>query len=297
MTQHQPASGSISTHRGTTAPENPRRVLLDALPVAERRLRLADISTAILEGGDGPPMVLLHGPSGFAAHWMRLIPDLVKSHRVVVPDLPGHGASEIEGGELDAERVLRWLSELIEQTCSARPILVGQLVGGAIAARFAVNHSDRLARLVLIDTFGLTPLEPTPAFASALEAFLGEPTEDHHDRLWQHCAHDLPALQRTMGAFWQPFAAYNLERAREAKQQVAFKALMQAFGFPQIPGAYLARITVPTTLIWGRHDLATPLAVAESASARYGWPLHVIEGANDDPSIEQPEAVLRVLER
>ena len=45
---------------------------------------------------------------------------------------------------------------------------------------------------------------------------------------------------------------------------------------------------MPTTLIWGRHDLATPLRVAEAASARYGWPLHVIEDAADDPPVERP---------
>jgi pimeloyl-ACP methyl ester carboxylesterase len=48
-------------------------------------------------------------------------------------------------------------------------------------------------------------------------------------------------------------------------------------------------------LIWGRHDLATPLSIAEATSARYGWPLYVVENANDDPPIEQPEALLRAL--
>jgi pimeloyl-ACP methyl ester carboxylesterase len=57
----------------------------------------------------------------------------------------------------------------------------------------------------------------------------------------------------------------------------------------------LARIRVPATLIWGRHDLATPLAVAQAASARYGWPLHVIDNAADDPPLEQPEAFARAL--
>jgi pimeloyl-ACP methyl ester carboxylesterase len=52
---------------------------------------------------------------------------------------------------------------------------------------------------------------------------------------------------------------------------------------------------VPTTLIWGRHDLATPLAVAEAASARYGWPLRVIEDAAGNPGMEQPEAFLQAL--
>ena len=71
-----------------------RERLLAGIPVTERRLTLAGISTAVLEGGDGPPIVLLHGPGEFAAKWMRVIPDLVKSHRVVAPDLPGHGATE-----------------------------------------------------------------------------------------------------------------------------------------------------------------------------------------------------------
>jgi pimeloyl-ACP methyl ester carboxylesterase len=57
----------------------------------------------------------------------------------------------------------------------------------------------------------------------------------------------------------------------------------------------LERIAIPTTLIWGRHDLGVRLSVAEAASARYGWPLHVIENARDDPAIEQPEAFLEAL--
>ena len=64
---------------------------------------------------------------------------------------------------------------------------------------------------------------------------------------------------------------------------------------PAIRRAELARIAAPTALVWGRHDLATPLAVAEAVSARHGWPLHVIDGAADDPPVEQPEAFARTL--
>jgi pimeloyl-ACP methyl ester carboxylesterase len=48
---------------------------------------------------------------------------------------------------------------------------------------------------------------------------------------------------------------------------------------------------------WGRHDLATPLAAARAARARYGWPLEVVEGAGDDPPIERPAAFLAALRR
>jgi pimeloyl-ACP methyl ester carboxylesterase len=275
--------------------DDARERLLAALPVTERRLQLAGVSTAVLEGGDGPPVVLLHGPSGYAAHWMGVIPGLVTTHRVVVPDLPGHGASEVADGALDAARVLAWLGALIERTCISPPALVGQLLGGAIAARFAIDHGDRLSRLVLVDTFGLREFQPAPEFGLALHRFFADPSVGTHQDLWRHCAFDLDGLRRRMGERWAPFEAYNLERARAPSVQTAVAALMEQLGIPAIPPADLARIDVPTTLIWGRHDRATPLSVAEAASARYGWPLHVIENCNDDPPVEQPEALLRVL--
>jgi pimeloyl-ACP methyl ester carboxylesterase len=276
--------------------EEARRRSLADMPVTERRLLSAGISTSVLEGGNGPPVVLLHGPMGNAAHWMRVIPGLVATHRVIVPDLPGHGTSEItDDARIDTNCALEWLGGLIEQSCKTPPALVGQLLGGAIAARFATGQSHRLSQLALVDTFGLRPFQPAPEFGLALSNFLEQPSERTHADLWQHCAFDLDALRRHMGERWLPFEAYNVDRARTPSVQAAVATLMEQFGVPAIPDSDLARIAVPTTLIWGRHDRATPLSVAEEASARFGWPLHVIENCNDDPPVEQPEALLRTL--
>ena len=98
-----------------------------------------------------------------------------------------------------------------------------------------------------------------------------------------------------MGERWEAFEAYTLDRARAPSGKAAHRVLMRELAVPAIPPAELARIAVPTTLIWGRHDPVMRLRVAEAASARYGWPLHVIEHAGDDPRIEQPEAFLRAL--
>ena len=78
--------------------------LVQDLPVTERRVEAAGVFTAVLEGGDGPTVVLLHGPAGNATHWLRVIPDLASTHRVVAPDLPGHGAS-LSDDDVDAVRV------------------------------------------------------------------------------------------------------------------------------------------------------------------------------------------------
>ncbi len=98
-----------------------------------------------------------------------------------------------------------------------------------------------------------------------------------------------------MGERFEPFGAYSLEWARAKTTKAALRSLMTQFGMRPIPRDTLARIAVSTTLIWGRHDLQTRLAVAEDASARYGWPLHVIEDARDDPCFEQPGAALHAL--
>jgi len=91
--------------------------LIDAASVVERRLNVAGVSTALLEGGDGPPVVLLHGQGGFAAMWAPIITGLVPTHHVIAPDLPGLGASVAPDGPPGAETVLAWLDDLI----SVRP--------------------------------------------------------------------------------------------------------------------------------------------------------------------------------
>ncbi len=265
-----------------------RERLLAGIPAAERRIDVAGVSTAVLEGGDGPPVLLLHGPGANAGHWGQVISLLVDRHRVIAPDLPGHGAT----GACEPERVLRWLDALVDATCPAPPVLVGHALGGSIAARFAARRGERIARLVLVDSLGLAPFEPAPAFGEALHAFLGEPSAATHERLWRHCAHDLDGLRERMGERWPVFEDYNLDRARTPSVVTAVGALMEAFA---APAGDLDRITAPTTLIWGRHDLATPLAVAEAAGELHGWPLRVIEDCADDPPVEQPEAFVDAL--
>lgn len=193
------------------------------MPASERRLELAGISTVVLEGGHGPPFVLLHGPSGNASHWMRVFPGLAEENRVIAPDLPGHGASDAGDELLDVARVLSWVAALVEQTCPSPPVLVGHLLGGAIAMRFALEHPESVRRLELIDTLGLRAFEPAPPFAAALNAFLAQPTKQTHRDLWRHCAHDLERLRGAMGEVWSAFEDYNVDRARSPGVQAAVK--------------------------------------------------------------------------
>jgi pimeloyl-ACP methyl ester carboxylesterase len=88
---------------------------------------------------------------GWSGGSLPVIPDLVRTHRVVAPDRPGLGASETPGGPPDTATVLTWLDKLIYQTCAARRCWSGPRWGGSITARFAAAHSQRPARRVLVD--------------------------------------------------------------------------------------------------------------------------------------------------
>ena len=214
---------------------------------------------------------------------------------MVAPDLPGHGASAAPPGPLGADGMLAWLGELLEQTCPEPPVLVGRGLGGAVAARFAAGHGDRVLGLVLVGAFGLAPFDPAPAFGQAMQRFAEEPTADTRDGLFRQCFVDLDGLAGQLGERWAAVADYALDRARTPAMGAALEGLVPELVLPAIPPAELDRITVPTSLIWGRQDLQVRLAVAEAASARHGWPLQVIDRAGDDPPMEQPAAFLAAL--
>jgi pimeloyl-ACP methyl ester carboxylesterase len=145
-----------------------------------------------------------------------------------------------------------------------------------------------------VDSLGLARFRPAARFALTLIGFQARPTPRTYDRFMRQCSFDLDGLREQMGERWEPFVAYNLELARGPGAKVVGRMLRE-LGMPRIPPAVLARIDVPTSLIWGRQDRAIRLRVAEAASARYGWPLHVIERCADDPPRDQPEAFLRAL--
>ena len=121
------------------------------------------------------------------------------------------------------------------------------------------------------------------------------PTERGLERGFRrYCFVDLGGVRAQMGERYEWMAAYALDRFRTPSVKAAMRSLGRQLA-PAIPSRDLHGIAVPTTLIWGRHDLGVRLNVAEAASARYGWRLHVIENARDDPAIEQPQAFLEAL--
>src|SRR5215216_1081227 len=100
--------------------------------------------------GSGPPLILLHGLSGSGRWWSRNVPVFSHSFRTYTVDLPGFGESRrVRWSRLDdtADRIADWLAD--EGLPPAH--IAGHSLGGAVAARLAARHPDRIDRLVLVD--------------------------------------------------------------------------------------------------------------------------------------------------
>jgi pimeloyl-ACP methyl ester carboxylesterase len=273
-----------------------RERLLKDLPVAERRLDLAGVSTSVLEGGEGPPIVLLRGQAGFAEMWGWVIPHLVGSHRVVAPDLPGLGRSEVRSGGLDSPRVITWLDELIAQTCAEPPTLVGISLGGSFAAHFAIEHGDRVRQIVLVDSGSLGPFRPAPGVLFALVRYVRRPSAAGFDRFFRQAFFDPERVRAEGGERWAALEAYHVDRTTQPIVRRANRQLLRRIGVRRIPADQLRTIDVPVALIWGRNDPIMHFGIAEKANAQFGWPLYPIGECGHVPIAERPDTFIEALD-
>lgn len=224
---------------------------------------------------DAPALVLLHGVNDQAGTWAGVAPSLAKDYRLIVPDLAGHGESEPKDGVITYALVLERLHSILEKEAKGKVILAGNSMGGWIATLYALDHPDKVARLVLEDSSGMAWPITVPLFpkdreeAKAMMRAVNGPEDKTSDAVLDAflARKDLP-----MSRFMMPDIVQHLLDTR------------------------LPKLAVPVTLIWGRDDGVLPLAYAEALQkAIAGSELRIIDGAAHIPHRQQPEKFVRCL--
>lgn len=101
--------------------------------------------------GEGKPIVLLHGSfMNIAMNWSQVIPVLAKTHKVIVPEMQGHGHTKDIARAFSCEAMADDVSGLLKHLKIDSADIVGYSMGGAIAFQFAVRHPEQLRRLVVL---------------------------------------------------------------------------------------------------------------------------------------------------
>ena len=140
-----------------------------------RRVRWSRGETRVLDLGDGPPLVLVHGFMDNAALWAPILGSLAARHRVVAVDLPGHGlADPFDYADADLQDVARtFLREVLDALELESAALVGSSLGGFVCTVFALDAPTRVTSLVLVGApLGVTREVPAPLFVIGLLAGL-----------------------------------------------------------------------------------------------------------------------------
>ncbi|HSF03043.1 MAG TPA: alpha/beta hydrolase [Solirubrobacterales bacterium] len=116
------------------------------------RLERDEVSLHALDfGGRGPPVILLHGLAGYAGEWADTASWLGEHHRVVAPDLRGHGESTRTPSTVAPEAFVADVSAWLDALGFEHATVLGQSFGGLIAFVTAARHPERVACLVVAE--------------------------------------------------------------------------------------------------------------------------------------------------
>ena len=134
-----------------------------ATPSGEKRTADLDgLSVSYVVAGDGPPVVLLHGGGldSAAVSWKETIPTLAERFTVYAPDWPGYGESDPPDGPPSIRYYQRVLRRFLDALGLDSARVVGMSMGGGVALGFALDHPERVERLVVVDSYGLDGTVP-----------------------------------------------------------------------------------------------------------------------------------------
>lgn len=245
---------------------------------------------ALNVAGDGPLLMLLHGIGGNGTNWDLQLPAFAPHFTTAAWDARGYGESEDYDGELDFGDFSADLLRVIDHFGAAKAHLCGLSMGGRIAQDFYARHPDRVASLVLCDTFaGDDPSDARASRSQTVEEFVQSRIQPYLDgadpkvRAWQ-------VAGRLMGPNHSEDAARRGAEAHAALHVESYiKTVRASAAYNRVDN--LGNIAVPTLLLFGDVDPLTPPTVGEYMRERIaGAKLVIIEDAGHMTNLERPEA-------
>jgi pimeloyl-ACP methyl ester carboxylesterase len=254
------------------------------------RIRSGDAEIAYVVLGDGPPLVLLHP---FPAHhelWLPAAQALTSRYRLILPDLRGHGESDIGEGAAAMEKHAADLARVMDETDVGRAVFCGVSIGGYVLFEFWRRYRARVEGLVLCDTRsqGETPESRATRLKSAADV-LEQGTEKFIDGM----------IPRVFGKTTLATRPDLIDGARRMMLKMSANDVAQVQrGMAERPDSTptLKTIDVPTLILIGEEDALTTVADGESMRQNIpGSQFKVVAKAGHYAVWERSEEVGKVL--
>jgi pimeloyl-ACP methyl ester carboxylesterase len=267
----------------------------------ERVFRNGSRRVRLVEAGQGPPVVLLHGLGSFGAEMLDALWPAAPGWRLVAPDRPGYGGSDpLAGGDPGPDAQAAWLAEIFDILGIARPLVVAHSIGSAVALCTALRRPDRVGGLVLLGPF-CRPTRPAwmPLLRLCAAPVVGGPFA-------RHIVGPLAPLlvRRKLKALFAPeevpehFRNFPVRDLARPEALNAAAAELRAFNGSMVRRCLqLRRLRVPTIILAGEDDpIAQCARHAEWLARRVPSARLVrIDGAGHMPHHTRPHLVAAAL--
>jgi haloalkane dehalogenase len=261
-------------------------VLLEGLPDfpwQPQYRQVEGLRLAHIDEGDGAPVVFWHGEPTWSFLWRKVAPPMIDAgFRAVMPDLPGFGRSDkpIDEDWYTYDRHVAAATRLVEDLDLRGATFVVHDWGGPIGLRLAVEHPERVDRLVVMDSGLLTGRQQMSEAWHAFADFVRRTEELPIGFLVRRGCHTDPGDDVA--------AAYDAPFPNEASKAGARAFPELILAGPAMAGAEAGRRALyalredrrPLLMLWGREDPVLPPAVGEAFAGAIGRPPpRVIDGA------------------
>lgn len=243
-------------------------------------------------------ILLVHGIGDTADTWSEVIPALARTHRVIAPDLLGHGRSDKPRADYSVGAYANGLRDLLAALDIPAATVVGHSLGGGIAMQFAYQYPERCDGLVLVSTGGVgREVHPSLRLMSltrtdAVLRLLHLPGSRLAGNVWATGARLVRSrLAHDARDFLRIFETMPDGPSRQAVLATLRSTVdWQGQRFTMLDRCHLAA-GLPTLVLWGRHDPILPVEHAYVAhEAMPGSRLRIFEDAGHFPYHSDPEA-------
>jgi pimeloyl-ACP methyl ester carboxylesterase len=261
-------------------------------------------------GGEGPPLVCVHGLAGSALNWMAVGPALASRHRVLAVDLRGFGRTPLGGGtRLEDNR--RLLDLFVREVAGAPATLVGNSMGGLISVVQAAASPETVASVVLADPAlpwpGRRAVDPAvwSFFSLMLPPIAGETLMSWQAgrlgarRVVEHvlaaCCVDPGRVPADMvrALIDQEVERFASPRSHRALAQ-ATRSLLWALAHHRGRARMYEAVRAPVLIVQGERDRLIPVEFSRSVADRFHWQLALLPDVGHLPMMETPDVFVQV---
>jgi pimeloyl-ACP methyl ester carboxylesterase len=211
----------------------------------EERLTINGIETVVQIAGEGEPLVYFHG-AGTVTGFDALLP-LAERFKLIVPFHPGYGPSADDATIDDIHDYRRHYLDLFDELGIEELSLIGHSMGGWLASSFAVDHAERVRRLVLVAPVGLKVDDHPTADLFTIPG----------DQILGYLAADVSVFEGHVPM--PPTPEFLADRYRETTSTAR---LLWARSYDLKLARWLHRLTMPTLILWGEEDRIVPVGQA-----------------------------------